>query len=148
MYAPRFQLRAFETIPEGAKLGVLVALLEGLIAADVAYLLAHPGAPTIYLSGVTYRGVPQLYESGVRYQEEARGKEDWLDIPEIISRGVADCEDLACWRIAELRVRERERATPAIKRTQLDRTTVYHIAVRRQNGRLEDPSRVLGMGRR
>jgi hypothetical protein len=145
MYAPHFQLRCFESISDGAKIGVLIKLLEGLIAANVAYLLEQPRAPLLYESGVRLRAAPLLYQSGVRYVAEPRGKERWQDIPETLERKEGDCEDLACWRIAELRVREGDRAQPKIKKAVFRDVVVYHITLERQDLTPEDPSRVLGM---
>lgn len=107
-------------------------LFEALIAANVAYLKAHPDTP-------------RLYDSGVRYAEEAPGSDDWQDIPEMLARGDGDCEDLACWRIAELRVRDGEHAIPFLKCAERRHVMLYHVAVRRMDGSYEDPSRVLGM---
>jgi hypothetical protein len=42
-------------------------------------------------------------------------------------------------------VRARERAAPFVKRALTGPRTVYHVAVRRADGSLEDPSRLLGM---
>jgi hypothetical protein len=132
LYAPHFQLRAFDTLTEPAKLDALAHLLEALTLVNVAWLREHPGAPW-------------LYESGVRYEEEPPGRDEWQDIPETITRREGDCEDLACWRLAELRVRSLEDARPFVKRTVFGPRTIYHVAVRRSDGRIEDPSRVLGM---
>lgn len=133
LYAPHFKLRAFDTLSDDAKTFALTQLLEALVAVNFAWLRENPKAPW-------------LYESGVRYEEEPRGRDDWQDIPETISLRVGDCEDLGCWRIAELRVRAHEHALPFIKRSIDGPRTVYHVAVRRADGRLEDPSRLLGMG--
>ena len=57
LYAPHFQLRAFDTLTEPAKLDALAHLLEALTLVNVAWLREHPEAPW-------------LYESGVRYEEE------------------------------------------------------------------------------
>src|SRR5262249_45709634 len=46
---------------------------------------------------------PPLYESGVRYQREV-GTENWTDVARTLELGYGDCEDLACWRVAELRL--------------------------------------------
>lgn len=133
LYAPHFKLRAFDALSDGARLEVLASLLEALVAVNVAWLREHPEAPA-------------LYESGVRYEEEPPGRDDWQDIPETIALRSGDCEDLGCWRIAELRTRGCEYAVPYVRRSVEGRRTVYHVAVRRADGRLEDPSRVLGMG--
>jgi hypothetical protein len=132
LYAPHFQLRAFDTLTEPAKLDALAHLLEALTLVNVAWLREHPEAPW-------------LYESGVRYEEEPPGRDEWQDIPETIKRREGDCEDLGCWRLAELRVRSRENARPFVKCAVYGERTVYHVAVRRADGRVEDPSRVLGM---
>lgn len=96
-----------------------------------------------------YRGrVPPLYSAGVRYKREnyqGIHPEDWRDCLEVVRRGGGDCEDLACYRAAELRMQGEparamfvERETPAGGR-------LFHIVVQRRGGRLEDPSRQLGM---
>ena len=133
VYAPHFYLRAFDTLPEPARLDALAHLLEALVLVNCSWLREHPRTPT-------------LYESGVRYLEEPPGRDDWQDIPETLTRGDGDCEDLACWRLAELRVRWFEDARPFVKCTvSTPRHVVYHVQVRRSDGRIEDPSRVLGM---
>lgn len=92
--------------------------------------------------------VPPLYRAGVRYireDYESIYPEDWLDCIEIMSQGGGDCEDLACYRAAELRVRG-ERARTAFHRKRMpDGGQLVHIFVERANGALEDPSRLLGM---
>lgn len=87
------------------------------------------------------RPLPLLYESGVRYAREARLGEDWLSALEVLRLGRADCEDLSCYRAAELRVRYNEHAWAVPIRW--DRG--WHIVVRRADGTLEDPSVRLGM---
>ncbi len=138
MYTPAFRLRSFDSIPDEAKMHVLCALLEALTTANVAYLLKHPHTPN-------------LYESGVRYEEEPPGRDEWQDIPDTIARRTGDCEDLACWRVAELRVRGRQmRAMHGVTVSDLPGpdgklVTTFHIRVVHQDGTTEDPSRVLGM---
>lgn len=109
-------------------------LLALLTRKNVAYLRSHPNTP-------------RLYQSGVRYQVEPSGKEDWLTIPEVLARRVADCEDLACYRAAELIVRDGETKARAFwtKMRADSNGTLYHIRVRRANGTIEDPSYILGM---
>lgn len=95
--------------------------------------------------------LPDLYASGVRYrQEQAKqcwhpipgGCEDWNSAWEVVRQGVGDCEDLACYRAADL-IRAGERARAIARKTR----TGWHIVVRRENGSIEDPSANLGMGR-
>lgn len=105
------------------------------------------------------RPYPPLYESGVRYQRE-NGTEEWLDIPTIIEAGWGDCEDLACWRVAELRTQGKH-AGPYVRFRRIGGVFHYHALVRHYRpvaipyrGRvltrmvpdeIEDPSRKLGM---
>jgi hypothetical protein len=132
LYAPHFKLRAFDTLSEEAKTVALIHLLEALTSVNVAWLGENPTAP-------------RLYESGVRYEEEPLGRDDWQDIPETLALRIGDCEDLGCWRLAELRVRALEHAVPYVKRSVVGTRTVYHVAVLRSDGRIEDPSKILGM---
>lgn len=86
---------------------------------------------------------PSLYRSGVRYQREPRGREDWQTVSRAYRAKLADCEDLAAWRAAELVVSgEDVGAAAVIKRV---RPGLIHCLVRRSNGAMEDPSRMLGM---
>lgn len=111
----------------------LNVMLLALTAIDELYLRAHPETPSIYASGVVY-------------QEEPPGAEDWQDIPTCLKLRWGDCEDLACWRSAELRVRHGIHAVPYFtKQVKSDGSTLYHIMVRLPNGMSEDPSRQLGM---
>jgi hypothetical protein len=59
---------------------------------------------------------------------------------------VSNCEDLACWRAAELQVFEGIRAYPTfLWRARPRGGALYHIQVRYPDDRVEDPSRRLGM---
>lgn len=110
-------------------------LLDCLTAIDEDYLRDHPEAPPIYRSGVVYR-------------EELPGEEElWLDVPSILEQGHADCEDLACWRAAELRARFGIPAVADVEpRAILPSGGVgWHAIVWLPNGQVEDPSRVMGM---
>lgn len=110
-------------------------LLQALVLRDLAYLRRH--------------GAPALYRAGVRYEREPLGREDWQDIPITLRRRHGDCEDLACWRVAELRLRGIA-AKPYVTWRPLrapdgGTLTLYHIRVQWPDGRIECPSRVLGM---
>ena len=102
--------------------------------------------------------IPLLYNSGVRYQSEPNaGKyEDFANCQETLARGWGDCDDLAAWRAAEIRVRERRPADILIYwRPKGEKGALWHVQVRhwpsmrdKLNGGLgevEDPSRLLGM---
>lgn len=161
--------------PRSAPYGerTLAALLWALIFADTAYLLDHPDAPTLYGSGVRWQ---QEEPQGRTACPEGNGQELFLGVRQVLAQGHADCEDVACWRVSEVRLgrgeqRPRERPTkghprptvvpcpwpmkplgvpvlPAFfKRQVAPGHWVYHIIVFWPDGTFEDPSRVCGMGR-
>ena len=106
------------------------ALLDTLTVLDALFLRSHGS-------------IPGIYQSGVRYARE-RGREEWLTVPVILSRGRGDCEDLACWRAAEMRVHGID-ARAVVYRSA---PHMFHVVVEHPDGSREDPSRELGMGRR
>jgi hypothetical protein len=110
----------------------LQLLLHALVGLNVAYLRFHPNTPSIY-------------RAAVRYHREPRGHEQWLQVPSVREQTWGDCEDLAAWRVAELRVHGVD-AWPCFHWRRLPAALVYHIVVCRPDGIVEDPSRVLGMG--
>jgi len=101
--------------------------------------------------------IPLLYKSGVRWERdpvcqtpEVDGScERFLSPLQVLKEGkVGDCDDVGPWRAAELRLGrrglKRERATAKSVRSNIG----WHIVVVRRNGRIEDPSKKLGMGKR
>lgn len=108
------------------------AILEAQVRINQIYLRTHH--------------VPLLYASGVIYQEEPQtGYEEFACIEPIYKRGWGDCDDLAPWRCAELR-NAGEKAKIRIQwKRQPSGQKLFHIVVRRENGAIEDPSRILGM---
>ena len=109
------------------------ALMMGLVMANRVWLAKYPKTPALYASPVLYRAEVNT--------------ENWSDIPTILGRGWGDCEDLACWRVAELR-HQGIAALPYItwraKEGQIG-GTIYHALCKWPDGRIEDPSRALGM---
>jgi hypothetical protein len=91
---------------------------------------------------------PRLYQARVRYLHE-EGTEEWLDIPHIVRAGWGDCEDLACWRAAELR-RDGYAASPFVRFRYVGGSFRYHVLVEYWDSSHtrfeEDPSLRLGMG--
>jgi hypothetical protein len=136
MYLIGFKLASFgKSIPFNRR--VLNLLLEALTEINVAILRTYG------------ERVPLLYESGVVYRRESIGQEDWCDVIELLRLKYGDCEDLSCWRAAELRVRygdSQARAFVKGPRRLPGGVLMYHIQVQRGDGRIEDPSLVLGMG--
>lgn len=92
---------------------------------------------------------PALYDSGVRYKREPRGSERWLTPSVVLLKGEGDCEDLAAYRAAELRVTGEDPGARAVVVRSGDRT--WHAVVDRTEGEhaaydeFEDPSAALGM---
>lgn len=130
-WTPTLELLSFETTPAELKMTVLCKMLDVLHEANGQWLAAGNRAPA-------------LYSSGVHYQEEALGKDEWQDIPNTLERGTADCEDLASYRVSELRAGG-EAAQHTVEHQKSPNLVLYHIRVRRQNGDIEDPSCRLGM---
>lgn len=111
----------------------MLTLMEALCKINVGWLQALPP-----------KDRPNLYRSDVIYQPEIDA-EEWQDIPHIIESRWGDCEDLACWRVAELRVAGVE-AHPYIRwKKKPGRGARYHALVWRPGDRIEDPSLALGM---
>jgi Transglutaminase-like superfamily len=103
--------------------------------------------------------IPPLYASGVYYEEDPAGREDWRDVFSVLARGKGDCDNLVCWRVAELRVAGIA-AEPVIKWQHIpaemseqlgypcgpDGLWMVHCCVRFPDGSIEDTSKNLGMG--
>ena len=132
MYKVQFCLDSFQG-PSESSGKILRCLLDTLTSANIEWLKKNPGAPS-------------LYSSGVFYLREPPGREDWQDIPCTLRRRNGDCEDLACWRAAELIVRQGIPAFAQFRwRKRNEGGTLYHIIVQYPDGRIEDPSKLLGM---
>lgn len=109
------------------------AVAEGLVQLNVV-LMAIAAERGLIL--------PPLYGSGVRYRREPKGREWWessQDILGIAANRTGDCEDLAAYRAAELRL-EGENARVVIITNSRGN---FHAVVEREDGTLEDPSREL-----
>jgi len=94
------------------------------------------------------RPLPPLYRSRVVYRPEpanGSGIEEFASIRRVFLRGWGDCDDLVPIRVAELQ----EQGEAATQRFYWRRTPrgdlSMHVQVRRANGEIEDPSRLLGM---
>ena len=141
MFMPRIVLVAFSSETDRAR-GERAALrlLQALVDINVDYLLHNPTTPL-------------LYQSGVRYQEQAYdvGQEDWHEIPAALLAKKTDCKVLAAWRCAELRVRGVAAVPYLLRQSTPVREAVgipdfgYHVVVQWPDGRIEDPSKILGM---
>ena len=85
-------------------------------------------------------------DADVRYQLEGPGEEDWKLPQNVIRDGWGDCEDLAGWRAAGLRVSgEDPMAKVVVVKTGVGK---LHAVVQRGDGAIDDPSRELHMRRK
>ena len=111
----------------GQSIQALVDVVHGL---NVSWLKAHPDAPRIYSGAVRYAVEPPHV------------RETFATAPAALVQGWGDCDDLAPWRSAELVARDGVAARPLVREV---RPGLWHVVVRHPDGRLEDPSRLLGM---
>ena len=117
--------------PRAEQAAVLETFFEEQTRANMVYLLAHPNTP-------------RLYNSGVKYQREGT-PEIWKDIPTALRDGWDDCEGLAAWLAAEMRVLDgRKGAT--VKLIRQGKRRYWHAIVEDVlSGEKFDPSKKLGM---
>lgn len=118
-----------------AKERTIEAMANGLALVNVEYLNAFPNTPL-------------LYESGLYYCDDDtfRVKDPWNDIPVMLEKGCGNCTAIVAWRLAELwRMGHDDAEADAIHQTLPNGKTLFHLRIRRGNGSIEDPSKVLGM---
>lgn len=103
----------------------------------------------VNLHQMRQRQLPPLYASGVRYQRERclvaavpETCERFLTAEQLLAEGVGDCDDLSSYRAAELIHTGEDRGARAIV---VKPGIGYHAIVLRGDGRIEDPSEILGM---
>jgi hypothetical protein len=151
----------------------LACLLWALVFSNEAFLLTRPAFPVLYSSGVRY--AVEQPRPGATGCAGGNGQERFFGAAQVLAEGEADCEDLASWRVAEVRLgRGADRRGPPARaghppvivctepyplraigpavvpgffwRQPSPNTIVYHIVVVWPDGYIEDPSRALGMG--
>lgn len=127
---------------------VLETFFEAFVRVNVAFLIANKTTPLLYQSGVRYARDPETYVDGRKVEEL------WLDAATILKRGKDDCEGLACFLAAEMRVRAPNSVRPyrvpaacvRLKRTR--HAGLLHAVVWDPASRtIFDPSKKLGMGK-
>lgn len=99
--------------------------------------------------------VPPMYRANVLYRREPKGEETFVDAMTVYRRGHGDCAHLAAWRVAELQealaraIREGKASAgarmPSLRLYMRPKHKTVHVQVRHSDGRIEDPSRFLGM---
>lgn len=122
---------------------IAIALPDPLRAETIDTALA--GLQALAEQEIATGAIPPIYSSGVRYRREPPGSERWQLPSQTLSKGEGDCEDLASWRAAELRVSGEDPYARAVVVRSGPRT--WHAVVRRGDGSYEDPSAALGMTR-
>jgi hypothetical protein len=116
--------RATLVIPTGA--ATFQAALEGLVRVNELLIKQHK--------------LPDIYCGLIRYERE--DQEVWRTAQEVARSGFGDCEDLACYLAAQLRVTGVDPgAAPPVRPS----SSGYHALVTRSDGTTEDPSAKLGM---
>jgi hypothetical protein len=118
--------------------GVLGHFLEALVRQDVDELRAGRAPRLLPRPGqrphIVYKRERTIH---------GRALERWQTAAEVARRGEGDCEDLAAYWAAELRVRGIDpRAKVQVIKTG---PALLHAVVLRSDGRIDDPSRWLGM---
>lgn len=119
--------------------------LKFATATAVRELAAHPNLPALYRAGIPYKrevcrasnvpGACERFLSPLQLMRE-RG------------RLGADCDDLAPWRAAELILGRHGPRDPGARAVAIPSPGIgWHVVVRRSDGTIEDPSKVLGMGK-
>lgn len=111
---------------------VIGQLVKGVVTANVAYLRRHPRTP-------------HPYKAQVRYRREPRGREHWKGVKQVLRDGHGDCEDLAAYLAAWYLVRGRKASIHLTWKKTPGGGRLFHVQVRGPDGKIEDPSRVLGM---
>jgi hypothetical protein len=138
IWMPRMAFGAWGEDPELDAMRVR-ALLELVTQVNEQYLRRNPRLPGCYeagLRGVKYAFVPT----------ERNGDDPFADLLVVLQLGYGDCDDLAPYRCAELRVRHgMPRAVCDFTVHRINGADEYHIFVRRPDGMIDDPSRALGM---
>lgn len=131
----RVRLAVPEDLDEDTKQAALNAALESVTQANTGLIAA--------------RRVPiferALKERGIKWQPEPPGDEHFDLATTVYRRRHGDCDDLAPYQAASLRVTGRDpEAQAVVYRSGPDR---YHAVVLRGDGSVDDPSRRAGMGR-
>ncbi len=95
----------------------------------------------VRLAGVDLanNSIPPLYASGVRYRRESPDK--WLAPIDVLTQRHGDCEDLAAWLCAQRRQQGGDCRAMAYRTGR----RMWHVVVQHADGRIEDPSKKLGM---
>lgn len=132
-YEPSFVLSVFQGVEDrDISHEVMLAAVEFLIRVDQAEI-------------AKYR-LPSIYKAGALYEHvEGRLDTAWKDALSLVDTGLGNCKVLAAYLIAWNRNRG-IRCWPKLYQViNDDGTQDWHVAVEYPGGRIEDPSKRLGM---
>ena len=125
---------------------IRLALPDSVVDADVlgAALEATTRANERLLAAGHVQGIEDAIRDGVRWKAEDFDDGEHFDLaPEVMARGWGDCDDLAPWLAAEMRVTGYDPGARAfVHPTAPNR---WHAMVLGSNGEVYDPSRWAGM---
>lgn len=90
---------------------------------------------------------PSVYDyPTIRYEAEPPGLELWSSTAALFARGFGDCEDLSCDRSAQLQLEGiPARSVPMLEEVTPTGEEFWHVVTQLPDGRIEDPSALLGM---
>lgn len=132
----RIRLGVSSQIPESAMAEAIDAALEASAAGQVP-LLKMGRIPDIRQA---------IKKGRVKWKPEPPGDEHFDDAATVLKRGWGDCDDLAPWLAASMRASgEAPDAFPFVYKSGAKR---WHAVVDRGDGKVLDPSKWAGMGRR
>ena len=146
----------------------LLMSLETLVNIN-KWQLRQKNYPLLYKSGIFYHTDPSTYllryENGVLNYAPSS---EWYDIPTLLKQGKGDCKNLVGYRVAELEHYFHIKSKPIIKwkwvakdpndvfydwkprmkdhPNYFQKVLLVHVMVQFPDGRIEDPSKLLGMG--
>lgn len=91
--------------------------------------------------------IPPLYDADVVFGREpwAPRVDEFAHCLQVIGRGWGDCDDLCAYRVAELREQGEPAGIRVYWREPRGGSQLFHAQVRRGDGSVEDPARMLGM---
>lgn len=148
----------FELLGEEGVCATFSALISAVAVGNYYVMRRHPGLiPRLYDSPVVFRPEP----NAGKYEEIASARR-------VASRGWGDCDDLVAYRIGEILCDGQKAAAKVYVKFHLKRDgriyeltwpeaveakknrigkvlSLYHAQVRKDNGSVEDPARLLGM---
>ena len=124
-----------------------VAVPEARVTKDVLDATLE-GVTRLNESLIEEGDVPTFREAvdHVRWKPEPPGDEHFDHAARVLGRGWGDCDDLAPWHAASLRVTGEDPEAEAVVRRSGPHK--WHAVVQRSDGRIDDPSREAGMGQR